>query len=52
MVQGRCESLAAMREWLSSVGSPKSRIDGCEFDNERELEDGEALEFGEFAIRR
>ena len=38
------------RKWLQEEGSPKSRIDRCEFKNERD--DLPALEFSSFGVQR
>jgi hypothetical protein len=38
------------RKWLQEEGSPKSRIDRCEFKNERG--DLPALEFDSFGVKR
>jgi hypothetical protein len=38
------------RKWLQEEGSPKSRIDRCEFKNERD--DLPALEFSSFGVKR
>lgn len=35
--------------WLQTTGSPKSRIDRCEFTNEKEVKD---LEFKTFDVNR
>ncbi len=37
------------KEWLSTVGSPKSRIDRCDFSQEKSIP---KLEYPSFTIRR
>ena len=44
-VQGENESIEVMKEWLSKVGSPKSRIRYHDFKNEKDIE---VLDFKEF----
>lgn len=48
--QGDPAALQTLRKWLQEEGSPKSRIDRCEFKNERD--DLPALEFSSFGVKR
>ncbi|CAH3016083.1 unnamed protein product [Porites evermanni] len=41
--------LFSRKRWLKETGSPKSRIDRCEFKNERTIT---KLEFSDFTIRK
>lgn len=41
--------LFSRKRWLKETGSPKSRIDRCEFKNERTIT---KLEFSDFAVRK
>lgn len=45
--QGSEEAVKAMKRWLQNVGSPKSRIDKCEFRNERTIS---ALHYDDFVL--
>ncbi|XP_073515597.1 acylphosphatase-2-like isoform X1 [Phyllobates terribilis] len=38
-VQGSKEKVDIMKDWLSNVGSPMSRIDKAVFSNERQIQD-------------
>ncbi|KAL4517351.1 hypothetical protein Ndes2526B_g00572 [Nannochloris sp. 'desiccata'] len=54
-VKGVCQSedknsLDQMMYWLSTEGSPSSRIDTCRFSNERE--DLSSVEFDNFIVKR
>ncbi|CAH3160515.1 unnamed protein product [Porites lobata] len=48
-LQGDTGKVSLMKRWLKETGSPKSRIDRCEFKNERTIT---KLEFSDFAIRK
>lgn len=48
--QGSASAVAAMKTWLRTKGSPKSRIDMAVFTHERA--DLSRLEFEEFAVDR
>ncbi|KAL9958075.1 hypothetical protein ACROYT_G035043 [Oculina patagonica] len=48
-LQGEAGSVRLMKKWLKETGSPKSRIDRCEFKNERTIS---KLEFSNFSIRK
>ncbi|KAJ7390582.1 Acylphosphatase-2 [Desmophyllum pertusum] len=48
-LQGQPGSVRLMRRWLKETGSPKSRIDRCEFKNERTIS---KLEFSHFSVRK
>ncbi|KAI6649721.1 Acylphosphatase-1-like [Oopsacas minuta] len=43
--QGQIEPLEELKEWLTKVGSPNSRISSCDFNNEKEIS---VLEFKDF----
>ena len=47
--QGEMGSLEVLKEWLSKVGSPKSKISSCEFKNEEEIT---KLDFEQFVIEK
>ncbi|XP_067845104.1 acylphosphatase-2-like isoform X4 [Heptranchias perlo] len=47
-VQGKGELVDSMKNWLSKVGSPSSRIDRAHFSNEKEIS---KLEFSNFTTR-
>ncbi|XP_044284183.1 acylphosphatase-2 isoform X5 [Varanus komodoensis] len=47
-VQGPEEKVNEMKAWLTSVGSPSSRIDRADFSNEREIS---KLDFNGFITR-
>lgn len=49
ILQGNEESTKKMKHWLTKTGSPKSRIDKAEFNNEKEIE---KLNFNSFDIRK
>ena len=36
-IQGEKESVEVLKEWLSKVGSPRSRINSCSFKDEKEI---------------
>ena len=38
VIQGSAESVDAMKVWLRETGSPKSRIDGAAFSEEKEID--------------
>ncbi|XP_063428060.1 acylphosphatase-2-like [Mytilus trossulus] len=48
-VQGSCQGteskMKIMKEWLSKVGSKKSRIDNCDFKNEKSIQSFEYKSF-------
>ena len=46
--QGEQSQMELMKGWLSKVGSPSSKIDKCEFTNEKDINQ---LEFAKFEIR-
>lgn len=48
VLQGPAPSVARMKAWLETTGSPQSRIDRVEFSEEREIP---RLEFDSFEIR-
>ncbi|KAK6183440.1 hypothetical protein SNE40_010921 [Patella caerulea] len=48
VVQGNRAQIDFMKHWLSHVGSPFSRIDKCNFSNERSIA---SLEFKRFCVR-
>ncbi|PFX24110.1 acylphosphatase-1-like [Stylophora pistillata] len=48
-LQGETANVRLMRKWLRVTGSPKSRIDRCEFKNEKTIS---VLEFSEFTIKK
>lgn len=48
-VQGKEDCVKKMKEWLKKTGSPKSKIDRCEFKSEKEIQ---KLEFSLFEIRK
>jgi acylphosphatase len=47
--QGKEDSIKKMKEWLKKTGSPKSKIEKCEFKSEREIK---KLEFNSFDVRK
>ncbi|KAI3427028.1 hypothetical protein D9Q98_006970 [Chlorella vulgaris] len=47
--QGEEAAVDQMKEWLATTGSPHSKIERCEFSNERALA---ALEYRDFSTRR
>uniref|UniRef100_A0A4W3GSD3 acylphosphatase n=1 Tax=Callorhinchus milii TaxID=7868 RepID=A0A4W3GSD3_CALMI len=47
-VQGTKDNVDSMKNWLSKVGSPSSRIDRANFSNEKEIS---KLEFKHFTTR-
>ncbi|XP_063848296.1 acylphosphatase-2-like isoform X2 [Scylla paramamosain] len=47
-LEGPCQQLSHMKEWLQKTGSPSSRIDKAEFKNEKEIED---YSFKSFSVR-
>ncbi len=49
VMQGKEDAVKKMKEWLSKVGSPKSKIDRAEFKSEREIE---KLEFKSFDVKK
>ncbi|KAA3674019.1 acylphosphatase [Paragonimus westermani] len=48
-VEGREEAVDLFKKWLSSTGSPKSRIDRCQFKSEKPIAN---TTFTDFSIRR
>jgi acylphosphatase len=48
-MQGKEDSIKKMKEWLKKTGSPKSKIEKCEFKSEKEIE---KLEFNSFEVRK
>ncbi|XP_068687889.1 acylphosphatase-1-like [Montipora capricornis] len=48
-LQGERANIRIMKKWLKETGSPKSRIDRCEFRNEKTIT---SLEFSTFTIRK
>lgn len=48
-LQGETSNVLLMRKWLRVTGSPQSRIDRCEFKNEKNIS---VLEFNDFDIRK
>ncbi|XP_020617568.1 acylphosphatase-2-like [Orbicella faveolata] len=48
-LQGEVGSVSRMKKWLKHTGSPKSRIDRCEFKNEKTIS---KVEFRNFSIRK
>lgn len=48
-LQGETANVHLMRKWLRVTGSPLSRIDQCEFKNEKNIS---VLEFSDFDIRK
>lgn len=48
-LQGDAANVKLMKRWLKETGSPRSRIDRCEFKNERTIT---SLEFSTFIIRK
>mmetsp|Transcript_17331 Transcript_17331/g.18070 ORF Transcript_17331/g.18070 Transcript_17331/m.18070 type:complete len:97 (-) Transcript_17331:39-329(-) len=49
VAQGPEEDIEQLKVWLATVGSPKSRIDKLEIENEQEIE---SCEFEDFTVRR
>ena len=49
VAQGFEDDVEQLKSWLTTVGSPKSRIDRAEFTEEREIN---TCEFEEFDVRR
>lgn len=49
VIQGREDRMDTMKEWLTSIGSPQSKIDGCNFSNEKTIQQ---YEFADFAIKK
>ncbi|KER21983.1 hypothetical protein T265_09814 [Opisthorchis viverrini] len=47
--EGSEESVNLFKKWLATTGSPKSRIDKCEFSSEQSIAE---RNFKEFVIRR
>jgi len=48
-LQGNTGNVRLMKKWLRETGSPKSRIERCEFKNERTITN---LDFTTFTIRK
>ncbi|RWS23237.1 acylphosphatase-1-like protein, partial [Leptotrombidium deliense] len=49
IIQGERSAVDQMKEWLKNVGSPQSKIEKCNFSNEREIP---AYEFNDFSVHR
>ncbi|KAF0852705.1 mitochondrial acylphosphatase [Andalucia godoyi] len=49
VAEGSAENIAAMKQWLSTVGSPKSKIERAVFTNEQQVA---ARQFAKFEIDR
>ena len=49
IVQGPEGSVEQMKEWLAKIGSPKSKIDRCVFEDEKEVD---SVEFEGFTVDR
>ena len=49
VAQGASAQIDTMMKWLEKTGSPQSRIDSCNFSNDRIVE---KLDYEEFTIRR
>lgn len=49
VIQGSADRLESMKEWLTNIGSPQSKIDGCNFSNEKTIPQ---YEFADFAIKK
>jgi acylphosphatase len=47
--QGKEDAIRKMKEWLKKTGSPKSKIEKCEFKSEREIQ---KLEYSSFDVRK
>ncbi|CAG2178881.1 unnamed protein product [Oppiella nova] len=47
-IQGDDQSIPQMQEWLQKTGSPYSRIERCEFSNEKIITN---LEFNKFVVK-
>lgn len=48
-VEGETEKVAQMKKWLQETGSPKSKIEKCQFEAERNVN---VKSFGSFVIRK
>jgi acylphosphatase len=48
-LQGPSDAVDSMKEWLSKVGSPQSKIDKCVFEEEKTAD---SVEFSSFEIVR
>ncbi|KAF6779005.1 hypothetical protein AHF37_01670 [Paragonimus kellicotti] len=48
-VEGKEEAVDLFKKWLSTTGSPKSRIDRCQFKSEKPIAN---TSFTDFSIRR
>ncbi|XP_076321738.1 acylphosphatase-2-like [Tachypleus tridentatus] len=47
-IQGENDKIMVMREWLRTTGSPYSRIEKCEFKNEKSIS---KPEFRDFSVK-
>ena len=45
IIQGSVESINKMKQWLQTEGSPRSRIDKCEFKSETEIMQAQFIDF-------
>jgi acylphosphatase len=48
-MQGKEDAIKKMKDWLKKTGSPKSKIEKCEFKSERGID---KLEFKSFEVRK
>ncbi|KAL3287359.1 hypothetical protein HHI36_001833 [Cryptolaemus montrouzieri] len=48
-IQGELQKVNMMKNWLQNTGSPSSRIEKAEFNNEKEIK---MPSFNDFSIRR
>ncbi|XP_057303624.1 acylphosphatase-1-like [Hydractinia symbiolongicarpus] len=48
-IQGEKKNVTKMKEWLQHQGSPKSKIEKCEFRDEKNID---SLQFTNFEVRR